>query len=76
MALLHYTHADGVPQYIIMLKDAQKKATRAGMPIADIELVMIVNTPILGLSQGYPSTPLPLTSYLLPITHNDLSPAQ
>ena len=28
----YYTQADGVPQYIIMLEDAQKKAKRAGMP--------------------------------------------
>jgi hypothetical protein len=37
----YYTQADGVPQYIIMLEEAQKKAKQAGMPIADIELVMV-----------------------------------
>jgi hypothetical protein len=32
----YYTQVDGIPQYINMLEDAQKKATRAGMPIADV----------------------------------------
>jgi hypothetical protein len=31
----YYTQADGIPQYINMLEDAQKKATRAGMPACD-----------------------------------------
>ncbi len=39
--------ADGIPQYIIMLEDAQKKAKRAGMPIANIELVMMVSAAVL-----------------------------
>jgi hypothetical protein len=39
----YYMQADGIPQYIIMLEDAQKKAKRAGMPIADIELVMMAS---------------------------------
>jgi hypothetical protein len=34
----YYTQADGIPQYINMLGDVQKKATRAGMPIANVEL--------------------------------------
>ena len=34
----YYVQADGIPQYIIMLEDAQKKAKRAGMPIANAEL--------------------------------------
>ncbi len=37
----YYVQADGIPQYIIMLEDAQKKAKRASMPIANIELVMM-----------------------------------
>lgn len=32
----YYTQADGVPQYIIMLENAQKKAKSAGMPITNI----------------------------------------
>jgi hypothetical protein len=36
----YYVQADGIPQYINMLEDAQKKAKRAGMPIADVKLVM------------------------------------
>ena len=43
----YYGQADGIPQYIIMLKDAQKKAKRAGMPIADIELVMMALSAVL-----------------------------
>ena len=39
----YYTQADGVPQYINLLEDAHKKATRAGMPIANIELVMMAS---------------------------------
>jgi hypothetical protein len=43
----YYTQADGIPQYFIMLEDAQKKAQRAGMPIADIELVMMASAAVL-----------------------------
>ncbi len=37
----YYVQADGIPQFIVMMEDAQKKAKQAGMPIADVELVMI-----------------------------------
>ena len=37
----YYAQANGIPQYIIMLEEVQKKAKRAGMPIADIKLVMM-----------------------------------
>jgi len=37
----YYTQADGILQYIVMMEDAKKKAKRAGMPIADVELVMM-----------------------------------
>ena len=37
----YYAQADGIPQYSIMLEEAQKKAKRAGMPIANIKLVMM-----------------------------------
>jgi hypothetical protein len=37
----YYMQADGIPQFINMMKDAQKKAKRAGMPIANVELVMM-----------------------------------
>jgi hypothetical protein len=43
----YYTQADGIPQYINMLEDAQKKATQAGMPIADVELVMMASAAVL-----------------------------
>jgi hypothetical protein len=43
----YYAQADGIPQYIIMLEEAQKKAKWAGMPIADIELVMMSSAAVL-----------------------------
>jgi hypothetical protein len=49
----YYVQADGIPQYIIMLEDAQKKAKRAGMPIADIELVMMASAAVL-TTQHFP----------------------
>jgi hypothetical protein len=49
----YYMQADGIPQYIIMLEDAQKKAKRAGMPIADIKLVMMASVAVL-MAQHFP----------------------
>jgi hypothetical protein len=43
----YYAQADGIPQYIIMLEEAQKKAKQAGMPIADIKLVMMASAAVL-----------------------------
>ena len=43
----YYVQADGIPQYIIMMEDAQKKTKRAGMPIADIELLMMASAAVL-----------------------------
>ncbi len=39
----YYMQADGIPQLIVMMEDFQKKAKPAGMPIADIELVMMAS---------------------------------
>ncbi len=49
----YYAQVDGIPQYIIMLKEAQKKAKRAIMPIADIELVMMAMVAVLA-AQHFP----------------------
>jgi hypothetical protein len=49
----YYMQAYGIPQYIIMLEDAQKKAQRAGMPIADIELVMVASAAVFA-AQHFP----------------------
>jgi hypothetical protein len=49
----YYVQADGILQYIIMLEDAQKKAKRAGMPIADVELVMMALAAVLA-AQHFP----------------------
>jgi len=38
----YYVQVDGIPQFIVMMEDAQKKAKRAGMLIADVELVMMM----------------------------------
>jgi hypothetical protein len=49
----YYTQVDGIPKYINMLEDAQKKATRAGMPIANVKLVMMASAAILA-AQHFP----------------------
>jgi hypothetical protein len=49
----YYVQSDGIPQYINMLEDAQKKAKWAGMPIADIELEMMALAAIL-VAQHFP----------------------
>jgi len=42
----YYVQADGIPLFIVMMEDAQKKAKRAGMPIADVELVMMASAAV------------------------------
>jgi hypothetical protein len=49
----YYVQADGIPQFIAMMEDAQKKAKRAGMPIADVKLVMMSLAAILA-AQHFP----------------------
>jgi hypothetical protein len=49
----YYVQADGIPKLIIMMEDAQKKAKRAGMPIADIKLVMMALAAVLA-AQHFP----------------------
>jgi hypothetical protein len=72
VAIAANTQADGIPQYINMLKDAQKKAMRAGMPIADVELVMMTSAAILAAQhfprevndwEGLPSTSCTWTAW-------------
>ncbi len=43
----YYIQVDGIPQFIVMMKDAQKKAKQAGMPIANVKLVMMALAVIL-----------------------------
>jgi hypothetical protein len=43
----YYMQVDGIPQYIVMLEDAQKKAKWAGMPIANIKFVMMALVAVL-----------------------------
>jgi hypothetical protein len=43
----YYVQANGIPQFIVMMEDAQQKAKRAGMSIADVELVMMASAAVL-----------------------------
>ena len=45
----YYEQADGIPQYIALLEDAQKKAKHAQMPIADAKLVMMASAAVLAV---------------------------
>jgi hypothetical protein len=47
----YYMQVDSIPQYIVMLEDAQKKAKQAGMPIADIKLIMMALAAVLAAQQ-------------------------
>jgi hypothetical protein len=49
----YYVQVGGIPQYIVRLEDAQKKAKQVGMPIADIELDMMALAAVL-LAQHFP----------------------
>jgi hypothetical protein len=49
----YYEQADGIPQYITLLEDAQKKAKRANMPIANPKLVMMALSEVLA-EQHFP----------------------
>ncbi len=49
----YYVQADGIPQFIVMMEDAQKNAKQAGMPITNVELVMMVLAAVLA-AQHFP----------------------
>jgi hypothetical protein len=49
----YYTQVDGIPQYINILEDVQKKATRSGMPIVNVKLVMMASVAVLA-AQHFP----------------------
>jgi hypothetical protein len=49
----YYVQADGIPQFIAMMEDAQKKAKQADMPIADVKLVMMALAAVL-TAQHFP----------------------
>jgi hypothetical protein len=74
MILLHtdmmqyYVQADGIPQFIVMMEDDQKKAKRAGMPVANVKLVMMALAAVL-TAQHFPREVnnwegLPATSHM------------
>jgi hypothetical protein len=49
----YYVQADGIPQLIVIMEDAQKKAKWAGMPITNVKLVMMALAAIL-IAQHFP----------------------
>jgi hypothetical protein len=49
----YYLQANGIPQFIVMIEDAQKKAMRARMPIANDELIMMSSVAVLA-AQHFP----------------------
>jgi len=49
----YYMQADGIPQFIVMMEDAQKKAKWANMPIANVKLVMMASAAVLA-AQHFP----------------------
>ncbi len=49
----YYVQVDSIPQLIIMMEDAQKKVTRARMPITNIKLVMMALVAVLA-AQHFP----------------------
>jgi hypothetical protein len=49
----YYVQADGIPQFIAMMENAPKKEKRAGMLIANVELVMMALAAVL-VAQHFP----------------------
>jgi hypothetical protein len=49
----YYVQVDGIPQFIAIMEDAQKKAKWAGMPIAIVKLVMMASAAVLA-AQHFP----------------------
>jgi hypothetical protein len=49
----YYVQVDGIPQFIVMMEDAQKKAKWASMPIANVELVMMALAAVLAASTSH-----------------------
>ena len=43
----YYVQVEGIPQFIVMMEDAQKKVKQAGMPIANVKLVMMASAAVL-----------------------------
>ncbi len=50
----YYVQVDGIPQFIVLMENTQKKTKCAGMPIANVELVMMALVVVL-VSQHFPS---------------------
>jgi hypothetical protein len=51
----YYTAAEGIPEYINMLEEAQRKLAQANLPISDTQLVAIASTSVLA-ANDFPQT--------------------
>ena len=51
--LLLYKNATSIPDFILRMEEAQKKAKRAELPILDIELAMYATTSVLQQSEAH-----------------------
>jgi hypothetical protein len=51
----YYTAADGIPEYINMLEEAQRKLAQANLPMSDTQLVAIASTLVLA-ANDFPRT--------------------
>lgn len=51
----YYAQADGIPKYINMMEEAQRKLARASLPMSDDQLLAIASTAVLA-SQHFPRT--------------------
>ncbi len=49
----YYVQTDGIPQFIVIMEDAQKKMMQAGMPITNVDLVMMALAAVLA-AQHFP----------------------
>ena len=55
----YYALAEGIPKYINMLEEAQRKLTRANLPMSDVQLLAILSTVVLTLGH----LPLPTDNW-------------
>ena len=53
--MTYYATAEGVPEYINMLEDAQRKLERGKIPMLDVQLLAIASTAVLA-AQHFPRT--------------------
>ena len=49
----YYTLADGIPEYINMLEEAQRKLACANLPMSDDQLLAIASTVVLASEHNH-----------------------